>query len=57
MTLIDRAAEAVGKNRSELMFNAATREATAVLLDRHFFQLKRDAWVLRPVSGRVTGVR
>ena len=39
MTLIDRAAEAVGKNRSELMLDAATREATAVLLDRRFFHL------------------
>src|SRR5262245_907393 len=29
--LIDRAAEAVGKNRSEFMLDAATREATAVL--------------------------
>ena len=37
--LIDRAAEAVGKNRSEFMLDAATREATAVLLDRRFFQL------------------
>lgn len=38
--LIDRAAEAVGKNRSEFMLDAATREATAVLLDRRFFQLE-----------------
>ena len=37
--LIDRAAEAVGKNRSEFMLDAATREATAVLLDRRFFEL------------------
>ncbi len=37
--LIDRAAEAVGKNRSEFMLDAATREATTVLLDRRFFQL------------------
>lgn len=37
--LIDRAAEAVGKNRSEFMLDAATREATSVLLDRRFFQL------------------
>ncbi|HEY7790337.1 MAG TPA: DUF1778 domain-containing protein [Vicinamibacterales bacterium] len=37
--LIDRAAEAVGKNRSEFMLDAAAREATAVLLDRRFFQL------------------
>jgi uncharacterized protein (DUF1778 family) len=38
-SLIDRAAEAVGKNRSEFMLDAATREATAVLLDRRFFAL------------------
>ena len=37
--LIDRAAEAVGKNRSEFMLDAACREATAVLLDRRFFHL------------------
>jgi uncharacterized protein (DUF1778 family) len=36
-TLIDRAAEAVGKNRSEFMLDAACREATAVLLDRRYF--------------------
>ena len=37
--LIDRAAEAVGKNRAEFMLDAATREATTILLDRRFFQL------------------
>ena len=37
--LIDRAAEAVGKNRSEFMLDAATREATAVFLDRRVFEL------------------
>jgi uncharacterized protein (DUF1778 family) len=42
--LIDRAAEAVGKNRSEFMLEAATREATAVLLDRRFFQLDGPAF-------------
>lgn len=42
--LIDRAAEAVGKNRSEFMLDAATREATAVLLDRRFFQLDPRAF-------------
>lgn len=36
-TLIDRAAESVGKNRSEFMLDAARREATAVLLDQRFF--------------------
>lgn len=43
-TLIDRAAEAVGKNRSEFMLDAATREATSVLLDRRFFQLDASAF-------------
>jgi uncharacterized protein (DUF1778 family) len=37
--LIDRAAEAVGKNRSEFMLDAACREATGILLDRTFFHL------------------
>ena len=31
--LIDRAAEATGKDRTEFMLDAATREATTVLLD------------------------
>lgn len=38
-SLIDRAAEAVGKNRSEFMLEAACREATSVLLDQRFFLL------------------
>lgn len=42
--LIDRAAEAVGKNRSEFMLDAACREATAVLLDRTFFRLDERAY-------------
>ena len=37
--LIDRAADVVGKNRSEFMLDAAIREATAVLLDQRYFQL------------------
>ena len=37
--LIDRAAAAVGKNRSEFMLEAACREATAVLIDRTFFHV------------------
>ena len=41
--LIDRAAEAVGKNRSEFMLEAARREATAVLLDRRLFLLDDKA--------------
>ena len=37
--LIDRAAEAVGKNRSDFMLDTACREADAVLLDRRLFLL------------------
>lgn len=42
--LIDRAAEALGKDRTEFMLEAATREAQSVLLDRRFFQLDKDAF-------------
>jgi uncharacterized protein (DUF1778 family) len=35
--LIDRAAEQLGKNRSEFMMEAARREATTVLLDQRLF--------------------
>ena len=35
--LIDRAAEKVGKNRSEFMLEAACRQATEVLLDQRLF--------------------
>jgi uncharacterized protein (DUF1778 family) len=38
-SLIDRAAERLGKNRSEFMLEAACREATEVLLDQRFFLL------------------
>ncbi|MBS0361905.1 MAG: DUF1778 domain-containing protein [Proteobacteria bacterium] len=37
--LIDRAAEAVGKSRSEFMLETACREAEQVLLDRRYFTL------------------
>lgn len=37
--LIDRAAVALGKNRSDFMLEAACREAGAVLADRRFFLL------------------
>ncbi|NEU76790.1 DUF1778 domain-containing protein [Hassallia byssoidea VB512170] len=37
--LIDRAAEAVGKNRSDFMLETACREAEAILLDRRLFML------------------
>lgn len=42
--LIDRAAEAVGKNRSEFMLDAACREAAAVLVDRTFFHLDQKTY-------------
>jgi uncharacterized protein (DUF1778 family) len=40
--LIDRAAEALGKNRSDFMLESACREAQAVLLDRRLFILDDD---------------
>lgn len=39
--LIDRAAEAQGKNRSEFMLQAACEKAQDVLLDRAFFALDK----------------
>jgi uncharacterized protein (DUF1778 family) len=42
--LIDRAAEALGRNRSEFLLESACREATAVLLDRAFFMLDESAY-------------
>ena len=42
--LIDRAAEATGKNRSDFMLEAACREADAVLLDRRFFLLDEKVY-------------
>ena len=42
--LIDRAAESVGKNRSEFMLDAACRQATEVLLDRKLFLLEENAY-------------
>ncbi|NJM72832.1 MAG: DUF1778 domain-containing protein [Scytonema sp. RU_4_4] len=37
--LIDRAAAALGKNRSDFMLETACREAETVLLDRRLFML------------------
>jgi uncharacterized protein (DUF1778 family) len=42
--LIDRAAEALGKNRSDFMLEAACREAGTVLADRRFFLLDEKAY-------------
>lgn len=43
-TLIDRAAEALGKTRSDFMLNVARREAEAVLLDQRYFALDPAAF-------------
>ncbi len=42
--LIDRAAQALGRNRSDFMLEAACREADAVLLDRRLFLLDDKAY-------------
>jgi uncharacterized protein (DUF1778 family) len=42
--LIDQAAEALGKSRSDFMLEAARREAEAVLLDRRYFALDSKAF-------------
>ena len=41
-SLIDRAAEALGKSRSAFMLEASCREAEAVLLERRYFALDAD---------------
>jgi len=38
-SLIDRAAHALGRNRSDFMLETACREAESVLLDRRYFAL------------------
>ena len=42
--LIDRAAAALGRSRSDFMLETACREAEAVLLDRRYFVLTEDAF-------------
>jgi len=42
--LIDQAAKAQGRNRSDFMLEAACREAESVLLDRRYFFLDDDAF-------------
>ena len=37
--LIDRAADALGRTRSDFMLDASCREAESVLLDRRYFTL------------------
>jgi uncharacterized protein (DUF1778 family) len=41
-TLIDRAADALGRNRSDFMLETACREAESVLLDRRYFALSSE---------------
>ena len=43
-SLIDRAAAAVGKSRSDFMLEAARREAESVLLDRRYFALGAESF-------------
>src|SRR5450755_1058762 len=42
--LIDRAANALGRNRSEFMLETACREAESILLDRRYFALPDEAF-------------
>jgi len=42
--LIDRAAETLGKNRSDFMLEAACRAADTVLVDRRLFLLDEKAY-------------
>lgn len=42
--LIDQAARALGKSRSEFILETACREAEGVLLDQAFFRLDGDAF-------------
>ena len=42
--LIDRAAETLGRSRSDFMLETACREAETVLLDRRYFSLSADAF-------------
>lgn len=42
--LIDRAAESLGKSRSDFMLETACREAEAVLLDRRLFVLDEEKY-------------
>lgn len=41
-SLIDRAAQALGRNRSDFMLETACREAESVLLDRRYFSLPEE---------------
>jgi uncharacterized protein (DUF1778 family) len=43
-SLIDRAAEAVGQNRSDFLLTSAREKATHVLLDQRLFGLSDSNW-------------
>lgn len=60
--LIDRAAEALGRSRSDFMLDSACREAETVLLDRRYFvvsntTLKRFAIMLDKPPANNTKLR
>lgn len=40
--LIDRAAAALGRSRSDFMLDTACREAESVILDRRYFSVSED---------------
>lgn len=42
--LIDQAAEALGRSRSDFMLDAVCREAESVLLDRRYLTLSKEAF-------------
>lgn len=42
--VIDQAARALGKSRSDFMLESAVREAEAVMLDRVYFHIDAAAW-------------
>lgn len=42
--LIDQAAKALGRSRSDFMLNTACREAEAVLFDRRYFTLSEETF-------------
>jgi uncharacterized protein (DUF1778 family) len=42
--LIDSAADALGRNRSDFMLDVVCREAESVLLDRRYFNLTEEAF-------------
>jgi uncharacterized protein (DUF1778 family) len=43
-SLIDRAAQALGKNRTDFMLEASCREAESVLLDRRYLALDAETF-------------